>query len=185
MPRTRQIPDPAIFAIIRGLLASGGPRAVTFAAVAKRSGLSGPSLVQRYGARDAMVLAALTAGWDELDTATGLAIRAAPLSGKGAVALLKALSPDDLALPPSELAVLAADFSSPLLRDRAAQWRHRIIAALAARLGSGDHEGAEILFAAWQGRMLWRAAHSGSVANVAPGAGGFSLRAAQRRLSRA
>jgi len=176
MPRTRLISDKTIFEITRALLAAGGPRSVTFAAVAAKSGLSGPSLVQRYGTREAMLHAALMAGWDSLDDATETAIQSAPLSPKGATVLLKTLMPDDFALPVSELSLLTADLSDPDLRKRAAKWRERMIAALSVRLGNGskDKAGAEILFAAWQGRMLW----------AATGVDGFKIKDAQKRLSK-
>ncbi len=176
MPRTRLISDTTIFEIIRTLLAESGPRAVTFATVAQKSGLSGPSLVQRYGTREAMLQLAMLAGWDALDAATEAAITAAPLSAKGASTLLKALDPDDLALPASELSTLSADFNDPVLRTRAQKWRTRMVQALSHRLGGGgkDKQGAEMLFAAWQGRMLW----------AATGTEGFRLRDLQRRLTR-
>ena len=174
MSRTRQISDPTIFAIVRALLAADGPRGVTFATVAKKSGLSGPSLVQRYINRDGMLRAALLAGWDDLDALTNAAIAKAPASAKGITALLKALSPDDLAMPASDLSVLAADFNDPVLRARAAGWRTRLVEALAARLGAKDREGAEMVFAAWQGRLMW----------AATGTEGFRLRDLHKRITK-
>ena len=174
MPRNRQISDAHIYDLTRRLLASGGARAVTFAAVAKQSGLSGPSLVQRYQSREAMLRAALIAGWDNLDAATDAAIASAGASPKGLTALLKTLAPDDLALPASELKVLTADLSDPVLRLRALGWRSRMIAAIAVRLKGKDPDGAEMIFAAWQGRLLWSAA----------GTDGFRLRDLQKRLNK-
>lgn len=173
MSRTRLISDIAIFGIVRALLARNGPRGVTFASVAQKSGLSGPSLVQRYGSLDAMMQSALLAGWDALDRATEVAVAAAPKTGKGAVALLKALDPQDLARPASELAVLLANLKGPLPRARATRWHDHIVAALAVRIGAKDPDRAEMLFAAWQGRMLWSAA----------GVEGFRLRDLQKLVS--
>ena len=93
MARPRRIPDDHVFALIRTLLAEGGPRHVTFATVAARSGLAGPSLVQRYLNRDGMVSAALIDGWDRLERATQQATAATSDGPKGAVALLKAIAP--------------------------------------------------------------------------------------------
>ena len=64
MARLKLIPDSAVFACVRQLLAAGGDRAVAFASVARATGLAAPTLVQRFGGRDAMVERALLAGWE-------------------------------------------------------------------------------------------------------------------------
>lgn len=174
MPRTRQIPDNYIFEIVRRLLVAGGERAVTFAAVAKKSGLSGPSLVQRYQSRESMLLQAHLAGWDALDIVTDSAILRAPDSAKGISALLKDLAPSDFALPATDLTGLLRYLDDQALRLRALAWRERVVSAITERLGSKDREGAEIVFAAWQGRLLWTRA----------GAEGFRLRDLQKRLGK-
>ena len=152
MARPRTIPDDAIFAEVRRLLAEGGDKAVAFASVARATGLAAPSLVQRYGTRDAMLRAALTAAWDALDHQTGLAEAAAADSP---VALLKALGADSGIV---DLSRLAAGFRDPDLRARAGAWRNRVETALAQLLGGGTkaRETAAVLFVAWQGRMLWQ-----------------------------
>ncbi len=155
MGRSRTIPDTEIFAAIRQLLAQGGEKAVAFSTVARATGLAAPTLVQRYGSRDAMLRAALMAAWDALDEATALAAAAAPLSAKGAAQFLKALSGD----PPdtADLTLLGADFRDPGLRQRALLWREAVETGLTVRLGGGakGREAATILFAAWQGQSLW------------------------------
>lgn len=173
MGRPRRISDADIFALIRGLLAKHGPRLLTFASVAARSGLAGPSLVQRYKSRDAMVQAAMSDGWDRLDLATQRAISATPDGLKGAVALLKAIAPSDPALPPSDLRLLLSDMTDPTQRDRATRWRQTLLAALHSKLGDRDMASAEMLFAVWQGRLLWSPAGAQST---------FRLRDAARRL---
>ena len=155
MARPRRIPDEHVFATIRNLLAQHGPRHVTFATVAARTGLAGPSLVQRYLNRDAMVLAALVDGWDQLDRATLRATHATPDGAKGAVALLKAIAPSDPALPPSDLRFLISTMTDQPVRDRAARWRQSLIAALQTKLGDHGPTRANMLFALWQGRLLW------------------------------
>ena len=171
MPRSKAIPDPAIYASIRGLLASGGDKSVSFASVAKATGLAAPTLVQRFGSRDGMVQAALLAAWDALDAATAAAIDAT--ADKGPQGLLKAL----LAEPRAEAegAVLAMNLRDGDLRLRAAGWRATVESALALRLGSGvkARETAALLFAAWQGQALWAAA----------GGNGFRLKDAVKRLT--
>jgi AcrR family transcriptional regulator len=158
MGRNRTIPDETIFLAIRTLLAEGGEKAVAFSSVSRATGLAAPTLVQRYGSRDAMLRAALMQAWDGLEAATGAAEAEAPLSAKGAAQLLKALSGEEAQT--ADLALLAADFRDSALRARAAAWRDRVEGALALRLGGGakGREAAAILFAAWQGQALWHLA---------------------------
>ena len=155
MARPRRIPDITVFALIRTMLAEQGQRGVSFAAVSARCGLAAASLVERYGSRDQMVQAALADGWDQRDQATALAISATAAGSKGAAALLKSLAPTDPALPPPDLPVLLGQLLDPGLRQRAAAWRERVIDALDEKLGHPGRDRAEMLFAAWQGRLFW------------------------------
>lgn len=150
MPRTRTIPDATIFAAIRRLLTQGGDKAVSFATVAKAGGLAAPTLVQRYGSRDGMVKAARLAAWDVLDATTAAAIDST--ADKGPQALLKAVEPG--------IGDLCPDFRDEDLRLRAAGWRATVESALSLRLGGGERgrEAAALLFAAWQGQLLWHPA---------------------------
>lgn len=172
MPRVKIIPDADVFTAIRQLLAEGGDKAVSFAAVGRKTGLAAPTLVQRFGSRDAMVQLALMAAWDGLEKATAKAEADAPMNAKGALALLKAVAGDAPDLV--DHALLAVDFRDPALRGRATDWRTRMESALAVRLGGGDkaRETAALLFAAWQGQMLWQMA----------GGKAFRLKDAVRRL---
>lgn len=172
MGRHRTIPDDEIFASVRRLLAEGGDKAVSFATVARVTGLAAPTLVQRYGTRDGMVQTALLAAWDALDARTAAAAESSAPSAKGAVQFLKLLAGDDSAS--LDLSLLAADLRDPKLRDRASSWRETVEAALAVRLGGGakGHEIAAILFAAWQGQALWHLA----------GGRGFKLKDVLKRL---
>lgn len=173
MGRRRTIPDDEIFAAIRRMLAEGGDKAVSFQTVSRAVGLVPSTLAQRYASRDGMVQAALLSAWDAYDLRTAEAEAAAPLSEKGAVQFLKALSDEDEA--PVDLALLAVDFRDPVLRARAAAWRARVELALTVRLGGGakGREAAGILFLAWQGQAVWRAA----------GGRAFRLKDAVRRLT--
>ncbi len=173
MGRKRTIPDAEIFAAIRQMLARGGEKAVAFSSVAQSTGLAAPTLVQRYGSRDAMLRAALMATWDELEARTAQVAAETAISPKGAVQFLKALSGKDDELV--DLTVLAADFRDPALRRRALQWREMVEASLATRLGGGakGREAATMLFCAWHGQALWSLA----------GGRGFKLKDAIKRLS--
>lgn len=173
MGRSRTIPDDTVFAAIRRLLADGGEKAVAFSTVARATGLAAPTLVQRYGSREAMVRAALMQAWDSLDARTATAEVEAGLSPKGAMQFLKALLTEDA--ENADLVLLSASFRDPALRARAVQWRDRVEKALALRLGRGSkgRESGAILFAAWQGQALWRMAGERS----------FRIKDAVRRLA--
>jgi len=147
MSRPRTIPDTTIYAAILRLIAEGGEKAVAFSTVSRATGLAAPSLVQRYGSLPAMVHVALMGEWDRLDHMAAAAIANTLTAPKGALALLKALSP-----APSP-ALLAASLRDAKLRDRASHWRAQAIAALTAR--QGDAEQAAMLFAAWIGLGSW------------------------------
>jgi AcrR family transcriptional regulator len=151
MPRTRTIPDDRIFAAIHRLLGEGGEKAVSFATVSAATGLAPPTLVQRYGSRDDMVRAARASAWERLQSITTEAITAT--EKKGPQALLKALG----ALGAVDPAVLVAEARDPDLAHKAAAWRATVESALALRLGSGQkaRENAALLFATWQGQLLW------------------------------
>jgi AcrR family transcriptional regulator len=166
MPRSRTVPDATVFAAIHALLAEGGDKAVSFATVGAATGLAPPTLVQRYGSRDGMVMAARHAAWTAIEAQTQAAILAT--DDKGPQALLKAL-------PGIEAFALAADLRDPELAQRAAVWRATVEGALALRLGSGQKakESAALLFAAWQGQALWSPA----------GASAFRLKEAVKRLT--
>lgn len=164
MARPRVIEDGAVFGAIRHLLATEGEKAVSFGAMARATGLAAASLVQRYGSREAMLRAALLAAWDALDAETAKA----DADTDSAQAFLKALGGD--AAEATDLALLAMDFRDAALRARAAGWRAQVEAALARRLRDGD--AAAMLFAAWQGQMLWQVA----------GGKGFRLKDAAKRL---
>lgn len=163
MARPRTLPDSEVFAAILHILAADGEKAVVFAAVARATGLAGASLVQRYGSAPAMLEAALTWGWDRLDALAEEAMTQA--IDKGPQGYLKALGERVAAVP--VLPLLTASQRSAGLRARAAAWRGRVEAVLSARLQDPDR--AAMLFAAWQGQMLW-------------GGGGFRLKDAIKRL---
>lgn len=166
MPRTRTIPDDRIFLSIQRLLDEGGDRSVSFASVAAATGLAPPTLVQRYGSRDGMVRAARLAAWGKLASMTAEAI--AETEKKGPQALLKALGS---AYPVG----LMSDCRDPDIALEAAAWQATVESALALRFGTGQkaRESAALLFAAWQGQLLWSRV----------GQGGFKLKDAVRRLT--
>lgn len=165
MARPRTIPDSTIFAAILRLIAEGGEKAVAFSTVAQATGLSAPSLVQRYGALPDMIRAALLGEWDRIDALTTAALADTATGAKGPQALLKSLSP-----APGP-AVLAASLRDAKLRERARSWRSMVEAALDQH--GGDTDASAMLFAVWQGQTLWDGL----------GDKGFKLKDAVRRLA--
>lgn len=155
MARNKIIPDADILAIVLQKLLTEGDKAVSFGLIAAASGLAPPTLVQRYGSRDAMIAQALAAGWKSLETLTEASEAEALVSAKGAQGLLK-----DIGALVDVPALLAASQRDKALTDRAAAWRKTVESALAVRLGGGikGRDAAALIFAAWQGRMMWDAA---------------------------
>ncbi len=124
MPRIKTIPDTEILATVRQLLAAGGDKAVAFASVARATGLAAPTLVQRFGTRDAMVEAAVLEAWDMVHHDTAQAETTAPISPKGVQVFLKMLGEAGSLL--ADTALLAQSFRSPALRKQAEDWRARV-----------------------------------------------------------
>ncbi len=158
MGRTKTVSDADVFLAIRRLLAAGGEKAVAFASVARATGLAGPTLVQRFGNRAAMVQAAHVAAWDALDVATAEAVARSELSPKGAQNLLKSLA--NVKTDLIGLSTLCMDMRDTVLRQRAKAWRHSVEVTLGLQLGGGadGRKAAAMLFAAWQGQQLWNGA---------------------------
>lgn len=161
MGRPRSVPDDEVFAAILGLLAEDGAGAVSFGTVSKVCGLAPPTLVQRYGDRAGMLRAALGRGWDGVMEA-GERIAATEETAQGYLKALSAVLPRGL---------IVASLADPEAAERAAEWRQSVERVLAAKQGCRG-EVAAMLFAAWQGRLIW---------DVAGGAG-FKLKDAARRL---
>ena len=156
MGRRKTLPDAEVFAALRHLLMQGGDKAVAFSSVAQATGLAAPTLAQRYGTREAMVRAALLDGWKVLAEATDQAAGGAPPTAKGATQILKALGAGHA----QEIALLVSEFRDPALREPALAWRQALLAALGARMGGGSkgQEAAALVFAAWQGQLMWQKA---------------------------
>ena len=152
MARKKLISDTDILSQVLSLLLTDGDKAVSFASVSTICGLAPPTLVQRYGSRDAMVKLAVLAGWDRLDATTLAASDDAFVSAKGAQAMLK-----DMAASVDISALVAVSLRDKDLNARASTWRSHVEAALGDRLGSGakGREAGALMFAAWQGRLLW------------------------------
>jgi AcrR family transcriptional regulator len=166
MARSKLIPDDVVFAVVLQLLLGQGEKSVTFAAVSTATGLAPPTLVQRYGSCAAMMRAALTQAWDALDARVTSANAG---DAKNVQALLKSLIGSV-----NSAKLLTLSLSDADLSERAKDWRMNVEASLASRLtvSAKGKETAALIFAAWQGRLLWDAA----------GGKGFRLGEAVKRL---
>jgi AcrR family transcriptional regulator len=149
MARPRTLPDADVYAAIRALLAEGGEKAVAFGSVARATGLAAPTLAQRYGSVEGMLTAALLDEWDLQEKRLAELTAAAAPGPKGVQAILKGLGPGP-----------AAYLRDAVLRTRAAAFRAKVETALSVHLGGGGkaREAAGMLFAAWQGQLLWQRA---------------------------
>jgi AcrR family transcriptional regulator len=94
-PRRKNIADATVAQHACRLLVEGGPAAVTFAQVSESSGLAPPTLVQRFGTREGMLLAAAAALRGRVSLAVGDARQSSVLTGLRAA--LSLLAPDMVA----------------------------------------------------------------------------------------
>ncbi len=149
MARPKQIPDSDVHRAILHLLCTEGDKSVSFSRVARLSGLAPATLVQRFGGMDAMMTAALCAGWDAAEAALTNVAHASHNS-RGIRQILKSLPPNT--------GLLSASARDSALRQRATAWRRAVEAALAARLTGKTNaaQTAAILFAFWQGQSAWQ-----------------------------
>ncbi|WP_180899543.1 TetR/AcrR family transcriptional regulator [Martelella soudanensis] len=154
MPRNKTISELALLAILLDAVAEIGPDGLTFAKASARSGLSAPTLVQRFGDRKAMIEAILLFAWDQLDEATEAADAAFPVSPRGAVDLLLHLTPDPEHGLDGGLPLLREDMRNPALRARGSAWGDRLSAALTRRLGRDPALGRQMA-SLWQGAIIW------------------------------
>lgn len=160
MPRTRSISDATLLDGALAVMRRSGPEGITFQSVAAETGLSAPTLVQRFGTKSALVRAALIRAWDGLDAATAKADAAAPLTPAGAIALLVALSSgygegDAYA---DGLLILREDLRDPMLRRRGAKWGKALADALGRRLGGRNGPRPDLgrlMASVWQGAIIW------------------------------
>lgn len=152
MSRTKLISDHDVLALLYAMLLLDGEKLFTFQSASRACGLSAPALVQRFSSREAMLVATLRHGWERLEAVTAEAEGDALMSPKGAQNLLKAIAATEN-IP----ALFLASRRHPELQPLAARWRESLESALAPRLGAGNkgRVSAALIFAVWQGRMLW------------------------------
>ena len=151
MPRPKTRSDEDVLDGALTLLRAGR---LTFATLAETSGLSGATLVQRFGGKDGLRQRALLLAWDRLDARTAELAAASPMTAAGAVDLLVGLSGqyEEIDQYAENLLILREDLRDPVLRARGAAWERELIAALDARCGVGI---GPLLAAHWQGAVTW------------------------------
>ncbi|OKO84680.1 TetR/AcrR family transcriptional regulator [Bradyrhizobium sp. AS23.2] len=159
MARPKTISDEQVLDILFETLMESGPGGLTFVCAAKACGLSPATLVQRYGDREALVLAILLRAWDRLDAETEAADAEEALTPEGAINLLLRLMPPETAERDTSngLLLLREDIRNPVLRSRGAAWGHCLAEALGRRLSQDRAQGKRL---GWQMARLWQGAHT-------------------------
>ena len=160
MPRKKTLSDEEVLATAHRLIHEAGPEALTFDRLAKASGLSPATLVQRFKTKAGLKRATLMQAWDQLDEKTTSLAENLPKTPEGAIAMLVALSGSygGIEAYAEGLMVLREDFRDPDLRARGAAWKEALSAALDERFA--DMPGAPrdiglLLATHWQGSLLW------------------------------
>lgn len=157
-PKTRS--DEQVLETAYRLMHAEGPEALTFERLARTSGLSGSTLVQRFKSKAQLKQRTLLYAWDGLDRRTEEVALSTPGTPAGAIELLVALSSGygDIASYAEGLLVLREDLRDPVLRARGAAWKATLSKMLADRFtgveGMPDDIGL-LMASHWQGSLLW------------------------------
>jgi len=157
MPRPKTQADAKVLAAAHRLIHAHRPAVLTFAALARATGLSASTLVQRFASKAGLMQATLHYAWDRLDERTARLGKTTPRTPEGAIALLVELSHayGDIEAYAEGLLVLREDLRDPELRARGAAWKAALSRILDHCLG-GRSEGLGLMMAAqWQGALLW------------------------------
>ena len=142
MPRPRTISDESILDAVLALAHRVGPARVTFAAVATEAGLAAATLVQRFGTKRELLLAADKRGIDRWVDAMDRSTAASPLA-RIVEGLVLAVDPDATpeqmanAVAMLQLDLADPDFHAETLRGARAV-RARIARGLSAALAAGE-----------------------------------------------
>ncbi|BBG02156.1 MULTISPECIES: TetR/AcrR family transcriptional regulator [Pseudonocardia] len=160
MPRHKLLSDSEVLDHALELMHARGPQALTFAALARTSGLAPATLVQRFGSKAELLHGALLHAWDRLERRTAELGDAAAPTPAGAVAFLVGLSEqyggiDNYA---DALLVLREDLLDPEVRTRGTAWHASLTTVLdgclAGTPGAPPDIG-EMVATYWQGSLLW------------------------------
>ncbi|WP_027060293.1 TetR/AcrR family transcriptional regulator [Mesorhizobium loti] len=160
MTRPKTQSDEQVLEAALRLIHGHGPEALTFDRLAKACGLSGATLVQRFGNKARLKQRTLLHAWDDLDDKTrtlGITIARTPA---GAIELLMALSQGygGIESYAEGLLVLREDLRDPLLRARGAAWKaslSKILADCFAEMPAPPQDIGLLMASHWQGSLLW------------------------------
>jgi len=160
MTRPKTQSDEKVLETAYRLMHADGPEALTFERLARASGLSGSTLVQRFKNKALLKQRTLLYAWDGLDRKTEDVAGSVPRTPAGAVELLVALSSGygDIESYAEGLLVLREDLRDPILRERGAAWKAALSTMLADCFAGvpGIPDDIGLLMAAhWQGSLLW------------------------------
>ncbi|MER9355778.1 TetR/AcrR family transcriptional regulator [Mesorhizobium sp. M0514] len=160
MTRPKTKSDEQVLEAALGLIHEHGPEALTFERLAKACGLSGATLVQRFGNKAQLKQRTLLQAWDGLDAKTRELAATVPKTPAGAIELLVGLSQGygGIEAYAEGLLVLREDLRDPVLRARGGAWKAFLSEALAACLAGTPDTPRDIgllMASHWQGSLLW------------------------------
>ncbi|MDB5685570.1 MAG: bacterial regulatory s, tetR family protein [Rhizorhabdus sp.] len=160
MGRSKTVSDAALLDLLLPPLQEVGPAGLSFSKASKAAGLSPASLVQRFGTRDAMIVAVLSRAWDGLTATTVTLDAEVATTPRGAIDLLVRLMPGDEAdyAVGDGLLLLREDLRNPALRARGAAWGALLATALGRRLADDPEESRRLgsqMANVWQGALIW------------------------------
>ncbi len=160
MGRSKTISYSAVLDRLLAALEMTPPDGLTFSKASQAVGLSGATLVQRFGTREGMIEAVLLHAWDRLDAATAAADMDAPVSPAGAISMLMRLMPGDATeySLTDGLLLLREDLRNPTLRARGSAWGRYLAQSLGRRLTKeavlAERMGWQMA-SIWQGALIW------------------------------
>jgi AcrR family transcriptional regulator len=158
MTRPKTQSDARVLETALAIMHKRGPEALTFASLAEASGLSGATLVQRFGNKPQLRQRTLLFAWDRLDEQTERLAASVPKTPQGAIQLLVGLTAQygGIESYAEGLLMLREDLRDPVLRARGAAWKTALCQVLDRCLGDVAGQGAGLLAAThWQGALLW------------------------------
>jgi AcrR family transcriptional regulator len=160
MGRSKAISDSAVLDRLLAAVEMTPPDGLTFSKASQAVGLSGATLVQRFGTREGMIEAVLLHAWDRLDAATAAADMETPISPAGAISMLMRLMPGDATeySLTDGLLLLREDLRNPTLRARGSAWGTYLAQSLGRRLTKeavlAERMGWQMA-SIWQGALIW------------------------------
>jgi AcrR family transcriptional regulator len=158
MVRPKTQSDASVLETALAIMHKRGPEALTFASLAEATGLSGATLVQRFGNKQQLKQRTLLFAWDRLEEQTERLATSVPKTPDGAIQLLVGLTAQygGIESYSEGLLMLREDLRDPALRARGAAWKASLCEVLDRCLRQTAGPGAGLLAAThWQGALLW------------------------------